>query len=159
MMKKTFKFYNKWHRADIDIELIFGDGTNRKTIDLKPIYHKFYILSICGNLYKNNGLISCGQNLEEILEIFSDDELVQKLFHLWKEYHLNDLNPGTRAQQERIDSYKRNHPDWNYDYTEALEVLKRFYLDEDRVYVYGSNWLVKLIPDEIVSEIKNIIER
>ena len=76
-------------------------------------------------------------------------ELYNRIYQIWKEYHLNDLQYGTKKQTEHLtDELRRvNH------YTEACEYLESIDLLEDRGHEYGNGWLCKEIPEEIVAEI------
>jgi len=43
---------------------------------------------------------SCGQNLDEILEDFPDNEFVKSIHSIWKRWHLNNMRPGSPKQME-----------------------------------------------------------
>ena len=75
--------------------------------------------------------------------------LFNRICEIWQQYHLNDLQSGTRKQTEQLtkELHRADH------YTEACEYLKSIDLFEDRGYKYGHGWLCKEIPAEIVAEI------
>lgn len=131
--------------------LMLADGENIKVKLEDKI--KGLTLSIMG-LCKNSG----GQNYDEIydkyissnMEFKNRDKLI-RLIEIWKEYHLNDLTPGTLRQMEAL-------KDKNLDYTEAVEYLKELNLYIDSGYSYGSAWLFKEIPNEIIIELNTIME-
>lgn len=79
-MKKTYKFYKDKIIASVTIELkddnVFtASGTLHSPTDE------------CG-----------GQCLDEINEYFSDNPKFQKIYRLWKLYHLNDMHPECEHQ-------------------------------------------------------------
>ena len=76
-------------------------------------------------------------------------ELYNRIYHIWKEYHLNNLQSGTKKQTEMLT--KELHKADNY--TEACKHLETIGLLIDRGYKYGTSWLCKEIPSEIVAEI------
>ena len=97
-MQKTFDLgkidYNdtgrKINRVEIDVKL--SDGR----------------LSISGNVWNmhETDSISCGQNLDGLKPYFKYNKLFNKLWLLWKEYHLNDLQAGTTLQMAHINRVK-----------------------------------------------------
>lgn len=88
-------------------------------------------------------------NAERYIMPESKRELFNRICEIWNEYHLNDLQGGTRKQTEHLtkELHRADH------YTEACEYLKSIDLFEDRGYKYGHGWLCKEIPSEIVDEI------
>lgn len=75
--------------------------------------------------------------------------LYNRLYNIWLEYHLNDLQCGTKRQKDTLSKelYRADH------YVDACEYLKSVGLYEDRGYKYGHGWLCKEIPAEVVAEI------
>jgi hypothetical protein len=88
-------------------------------------------------------------NAEQYIVPDEMKNLYNRIYHIWKEYHLNDLQSGTKKQTEHLtkELHRADH------YTEACEYLKGINLFEDRGYQYGHGWLCKEIPEEIVAEI------
>lgn len=88
-------------------------------------------------------------NAEKYIIPDSKRELFNRICEIWQQYHLNDLQSGTRKQTENLtkELHRADH------YTEACEYLKSIDLFEDRGYKYGHGWLCKEIPSEIVAEI------
>lgn len=88
-------------------------------------------------------------NAEQYIVPDEMKELYNRIYHIWKEYHLNDLQSGTKVQTEALtkELHRVDH------YTEACEYLEGIGLFEDRGYKYGHGWLCKEIPEEIVAEI------
>ena len=74
--------------------------------------------------------------------------LYNRIYNIWREYHLNDLQAGTKKQTEAIPK------ELNYvGYKDTCRYLADIGLFEDRGYQYGHGWLCKEIPAEIVAEI------
>lgn len=89
------------------------------------------------------------ENAGEYIMPVGKRELFNRICEIWRQYHLNDLQSGTRKQTEHLTTelHRADH------YTEACEYLKSIDLFEDRGYKYGHSWLCKEIPAEIVAEI------
>ena len=75
--------------------------------------------------------------------------LFNRIYEVWCEYHLNDLQAGTKKQTEAIPIELRN----TNSYMDACRYLADLRIFEDRGYKYGHGWLCKEIPAEIVAEI------
>ena len=75
--------------------------------------------------------------------------LYNRIYEIWREYHLNDLQSGTKKQTALLteELHRADH------YREACKYLESVGLFEDRGYKYGHGWLCKEIPTEIVAEI------
>ena len=97
-----------------------------------------------------------GQCLDHIHEkaeqyIMPDEKrvLYNRIYNIWREYHLNDLQAGTKKQTALLTDTQRRAD----HYDNACETLKYLGLFEDRGFKYGHGWLCKEIPAEIVAEI------
>jgi hypothetical protein len=73
----------------------------------------------------------------------------KRIYEIWDEYHLNELQSGTKRQTAALSDglHRADH------YTEACEYLDSIGLLVDNGFEYGHGWLCKEIPDEIVNEI------
>lgn len=78
---------------------------------------------------------------------------------IWKRWHNNMLRAGTHAQEEVIRDYRKDHPEWVYDYNKACEILSSAGLLFDKAvvngeeiphYKYGSSWLTEHIPEDVI---------
>ena len=96
---------------------------------------------------------TAGQCLDAIFE-FPEMKPYAEIYELWKKYHLNDMHSGTERQEKILDDYVKEHPNWRFDYDEALEILKKKRALTDNGYKYGSKWLYKAIPDEDLAKIR-----
>jgi hypothetical protein len=129
-----------------------SDTRTAQTTTLQTIA-AYKTLSICGN---------GGQNLEETADINSYKELfvtesdLNTIIDIWNKWHLNDMNAGTEKQQAFINEWKKLN---KYEYSEVCEALKEVNLYIDNGYKYGSQWLVKPLPEEVITEITNIFEK
>lgn len=98
----------------------------------------------------------CGQCLDHIHEnaeryIMPDEKraLYNRIYDIWQKYHLNDLQAGTKQQTDAIPEELLKP----YDYKTICGYLQNAELYEDRGYKYGTGWLCKEIPAEVVAEI------
>jgi len=132
-----------------------------KDWELKNEYNKILTLSIVGDVVNRGKSIIFGQindTIKKLLEndgfccLFLKKEDIMKLLEIWKEYHLNDLIPGTKRQMEILKKYGI------VDYETAVEILKQHNLYIDNGYKYGSGWLYKPIPNEVIEFLKDLPE-
>lgn len=147
----------------LDVELKWKDG-------------KGYALSCWGDLVIRESeklglkaIRASGQCLDDAISAFRDCGLrcrmLEKVVPIWNKWHLNDTHAGTERQDEVLDKYKKEHPDWRYDYSEACKILKEHDLYEDKQYLvdgkpykYGSKWLFREIPHEILLELVDALD-
>jgi hypothetical protein len=89
------------------------------------------------------------KNIEQFMAPDELKTLYKRIYEVWCEYHLNDLQVGTKKQTEALtkELHRADH------YTEACEYLESISLLKDREYKYGHGWLCKEIPSEVVAEI------
>lgn len=89
--------------------------------------------------------------------------MLARFFDVWEEWHLNDLQAGSPAQMAWI---AKNPLDTGYPkswYTVYRDALKDAglnpdpnYLHEGKPYSFGSRWLRKEIPPEVVSFLSSL---
>ena len=99
----------------------------------------YYTVSICGEI----GNASFGQNIDTIAELHylkTPQIDLQRLKSLWKEWHLNDMQPNCIHQVA--------FPANEWDERAAQETEKC-----PDGYRYGSKWLLKEAPQEIIDEL------
>lgn len=149
------------------------------TVDLEPIPADAIELSICGNVWnpRHTDLLSGGQDYETIEEHFSHDPRVMRLIAIWKEYHLNGMKAGTRAQDAALKEMPQVVVHKKDLYTEKCEFLKALDLYEVTIpqavranfdykkdkagnlpthYQYGHAWLFAVIPQAIIDEVRQL---
>lgn len=140
--KISFYGSRKVNLPEIEVEL--NESENKTT------------LSICGGIWNSShtDYICCGQCLDTMNEFTSlhDNPLFRLLYRLWSDWHLNDLHAGTEAQEKAL----KDHPCSSY--TDSCEYLKSIDLYEDNGYIYGSSWLYRPIPEEVLNEIKSLFD-
>jgi len=152
-MKKTIEFGKvdargtgrRSNLVTVTVELKTVTGQHKRTIDLEPITN-YVALSIVGDVWNHihTDIICGGQCQDTLAELLPDDEKLQRVIEVWNRWHLNDLMPGTRAQMEVASGLP---------YIEALRVLDKAGLRVDRGYEYGSEWLVEVLPQNIIEEV------
>lgn len=115
--------------------------------------------SASGNIWMGSrrDILSGGQNLEEIAELFPQDQLVQRVVSIWRKWHLNDMHAGSPKQEAFLDTL--NLPNNNH-YENAKAKLQEAGLDPDESYMhggkpysYGSAWLNIDLPADVIAEI------
>lgn len=114
-------------------------------------------LSICGSIWdaKHYDCECCGQCLDTIKEYLPDNAEFSRICDIWEQYHLNDMNSGSKAQTDFLNALKATG--WQYSYESACKELKEAGLYFDKGYKYGSAWLYRPIPDNVLTEIKELI--
>lgn len=99
----------------------------------------------------------CGQCLDDLLQLMPDNEVLKIIYPIWKEYHSNNLHAGTKGQEEALQAYFTEISQ-DYDFGKAVEYLQLIGLYEDRGYKYGSSWLIKPVPDEVVQQLIQVCD-
>jgi len=155
------KHTKEYYRAVIEIET-----KQEKKRDWEVLKKReMTTLTIHGDLYysetgrgKPKG-VSWGQINTTIKEL-GDEWIIppklKRLLEIWEEYHLNDLQAGTKRQTEAL-LKKDKKLIYATNYEKAVEYLKSIGLYEDRWYTYGREWLCKEIPEEILKELEEMI--
>jgi hypothetical protein len=105
--------------------------------------------------YGWHGVLSCGQARSDLMEITKLEPGwtvadVVKLDQIWREYHLNDMKAGCDHQPDEVLVYE-NHPRYGYRQID-LENTPRC---PHTGYKYGSAWLFKALPDDVIEWISH----
>lgn len=125
---------------------------NSKTIDLEPAPKEFYTFSVDGSIGQDQ-FGQCQDSISPLLvkhRVFLENDDIAQIMQFWHRWHLNDMNAGTRDQQ-RFACHK--------DYDANCQELRKLGMYEDRGYKYGHAWLVELIPDDVVKEMKELLKK
>ena len=152
-MKKTFNF----GKIAFDGNKA-GNKNNLVTIEVSFDGTRF---SASGNVWNRlqTDIISGGQNLDELYGYLKDDGLFLKIYSIWKQYHLNDMTPGTPKQMAFLSTIKR--PSNAEFYVWEFEQLKKVDLLYDnwngKPYLYGSGWITNKIPGYIKEDINALL--
>lgn len=155
-----FKRQKKGGRTvHIHIELRKLQHSARNYIDLSPVdIDQGIVVSITGNI-RGCGSGQIIEKFEDFIPFFakSDIDSAKKIAEIWHNYHLNDLQAGTKLQQ---DTLEENRNEWykdkedNYGHQKAF--LENRNLLKDRGYQYGTEWLYKPVPQEIIDFIYSL---
>lgn len=123
------------------------------TIDHKAI-KTFKVLTISGGAwnYHRKDYDYCGQIYDELtpenikaLEKPMTWDKLNRIIEIWKEWHLNDLNPNC-VHQVAFDCNIKEYKEQAKVQTKSCPLK----------YKYGSEWLVRLLPEEIEKEITEL---
>lgn len=124
---------------------------------------KLSITGVEGPLVNGDCRGSCGQinmhdwNIQNYATGW-DDGLARQFREVWDKWHLNDMQAGSPAQEAYLaqNPIKAVYPESHY--TKASEALTAAGLNPDpnythngNPYSYGSAWLKKDVPDEVVA--------
>ena len=62
------------------------------------------VFSACANVWnsKSTDCLCCGQCLDNLVSFFQDDKIYMTIFSMWEKYHLNNMHPGTPAQEKAL---------------------------------------------------------
>jgi hypothetical protein len=119
---------------------------------------KIYLGKIAYTSGKKINRVTIDLCLEQVTKLSINYDTLQSEFTIykyWHKYHLNDSRAGTKLQTDAIENWINAGN--KYDYTAACEYLKSIDLYLDRSYKYGTAWLVQIMPDEVIEDIKQII--
>lgn len=140
-------------RFDITIE----DRVGKDYTDLETKEYTTFSLRASPNISGGSD-----QYFDRIVTVYRDRVPANKLadfdrlYRLWKEYHLNDLTAGTKKQEDCVAEIRKTKPKATYD--ELCELLKAANLFEDNGYKYGHGWLFRPIPSDDINFIKRLCE-
>lgn len=95
-----------------------------------------------------------GQCLDELNEIVKDKKF-KTIYEMWKKHHLNNMHPGTEAQEKALN--EAGLTGWASTYEQCCEYLKSVGLYEDNGYKFGTGWLKREIPQEDLETIKGLL--
>jgi hypothetical protein len=92
----------------------------------------------------------CGSGGQCLDSIKPKTDKQTELINLWKKYHLNGMNPGTKEQNAYIKRAGLIGDKYNYD--QAIKLLKSANLYEvkhpetNKPYKYGEGWIINKLP-------------
>lgn len=167
--------FNRTGRKSNLVEIKIALKTNRNGVE---------VFTASGSIYNHiqSDWISGGQNLDTINEFASmrNNKIFATVYRLWKLYHLNDLNAGTKEQMEFLArpevqksierGRRRKNSFCKYDfqkehdsYYATVRKLKRCKLykvkHNGKDYKYGHGWIAFPIPVEDLKIIKSLFYR
>lgn len=141
----------KTNSAIINVE-IAQKNDSQLTTELLTVNQPF-VLSMSGEIWQPSGHdIDCGgQMLDEFL-YYSGNKKLKRLIEIWKNYHLNDMIPGTEPQMEALKECESS------DFKDRCNFLKDKGLYNDRGYKFGHGWLVRPLPSKILPEVQDLVQ-
>jgi len=144
-------------RTKIDFGKIDGYGNGRKTclVTVEVEVDNNDVFTASADIWNSKGTdyIRCGQCLDYLYQFFENDSKFKKVYEWWKKWHLNDMHAGTEKQEQALeDAGVRG------DYTKECDYLESIGLLVDNGYKFGTAWLKREIPAEILNEMKQFIK-
>lgn len=137
------------------------NGTGRK-INLVTVQIKLEntkngpAFTACANVWnsKQTKYVCCGQCLDDLVPFFKNNEVFMTIFSMWQKHHLNDVHPGTHAQENALK--KAGLEDFANKYSECCEYLKKIGLFCDNGINFGETWVYWPIPEKDLETIKSL---
>lgn len=141
-MKKTYNFEKRQGNKTITVRI---------ELELSQD-NKFSVVGYIKDGLKNYG----GQCQDEIKQLFGDEnETVNTILDMWDKYHLNDMHPGTEAQEKALN--EAGYKNWANEYSKCCEYLDSVGLLIDNGYKFGCGWLKRDIPSQDLEIIKGLL--
>lgn len=159
--KKTFSFGKIAYRNP-------KVRNNEVTVDIewKPNNSGKMVFSASGDVWNNiHTDIYCGGQCLDTLNDFPEikaNPTFQKIYRLWKNYHLNDMHPGTIEQERALESeFGANLILTKYeercDYLKAINLYEVPHPVTGEPYEYGHGWIYYEIPEEDIKIIEELL--
>ena len=120
-----------------------------------------HTVSICGEIRDGRDGGEFGQIIDTISAMYPTDA-VKRIVEFWREWHLNDMCAGTKAQTEFLDAYianRKNVAEFNRElradyYGTCCRILSVEDLLIHCGYKYGTEWLIKIVSQDVIDELK-----
>lgn len=150
MYKRTIQFTDK-NNNSVKLNIEITRKTNHRDYETLVMLDQYDAMAVNGE---------CSAALGAILdEIHPRTETQTKLVNLLREYNLNDLQPGTKEQQDYL---KEKFPNGrrNVSYLEIHKILEDKGLFDSKYgrYEYGSAWLVKRLPTDLYKQLDKLCD-
>ena len=122
--------------------------------------------SACASIWnpRRTDIYAGGQMVEEACAYFPHDKRAQRVLALWRAWHLNDMKAGSPAQEAWLaaNPVTAVYPESHYDKASAALAAAGLNPDPDYLhngipYRYGSAWLKRDIPADVVAEIESLM--
>lgn len=174
-MERTIKigkinFYDNEKRTNHDVEIILRLSLSNDNC--------FSAIANVWN-FPHSDILMGGQCFDTILNDFPEmkkNPIFMEVYDLWKNYHLNDLHAGTKAQEDllkeavkngELNTYGANNYKETCAYLESKDMLydKNYLVSKKQKdgstikvpYQYGTGWLKEEIPEQDLLRIKSLI--
>jgi hypothetical protein len=129
-----------------EIKLVTGDNHTRNYDTLETVTDPYYTVSFTGEVGKDEyGQINLYHTPSEM------SENLKEIFSIWDNYHLNDLQDGTKTQQAYLKQFRST-----LGYDKSCQLLQNAGIYEDRGYRFGSGWLLKVLTVQEINYIKSL---
>lgn len=142
-------------QGDVILTLTIKKEEREKETVNHEIINEYVTLSICGEIktMNNRGWYSCGQILntirnEGMRKLNIPKHELRLILNIWDEYHLNDLKPNC-CHQESFNCNLSNFKELQQAETDKCP----------NGYRYGSKWLVREIPSDVIDTIIELFEQ
>lgn len=126
------------------------EGRDKQTIKHGRV-DRYKTVSISGNCGGNCPGAYAGQIYNELysddIDLSITEDQLSELKFIWKTYHLNDLKAGCEHQN----AISTNENNWK-------EKADKETAKCPQGYKYGSEWLIRIIPDDTILSIKKFFE-
>lgn len=107
----------------------------------------------------NDSRYSCHIKADEIKFSYGwNKEIWLKFLDVWKDWHLNDMNAGTQKQEKAIKEWRRKNKISGLAYDEECKYLKSIRLYTDNGHKYGSSWLLRTLPQDVIDFLESLPE-
>lgn len=123
--------------------------------------------SMCAEIWnpRETDIYCGGQCVDQVAAYFPRDAKAQRMLAIWRAWHLNDMIAGSPAQTAHLETlgewaYGREGFDSHYDWAhnklvEASLQPDPNYLHNGKPYSYGSAWLKRELPADVIAEIQS----
>jgi hypothetical protein len=143
-----------------------GRKVNKTTVEIELADERLSIVGAVWNA-RSTDIIVGGRILPEIAALFPDNAQVQRIAEVAKDWHLNDMHPGTPAQEALLAEHEGEYvgsTSWQYYWACDLLAEHDLLVDTspeygEKGYKYGSNWLTVPLPAEIRAEVQGWIDQ
>ena len=158
--EKRLIFINNKKKIEIELEIQLERFYHQRNYENLKKIKSCLELMIHGHIKEKGKYISVGQCYDTIpkyLKYFSNEQkkLLKNIIKIWKEYHLNTMQAGTKKQQDLL--IKNHLTSFASNYSECCNFLEQKKLLIDRGYKFGSGWLCKKMPLKVINFVKGVI--
>lgn len=157
--EKHLIFINEKKNIEIKINLKLSRFYHLRNYENLKKINSCLELTINGHIKENNFYVCRGQCLDKLpkyIQYFNNEQkkLLKLIRKIWKEYHLNTMQAGTKKQQNLL--IKNHFNAFAVNYEGCCNFLTQKKLLIDRGYKFGSGWLCKKLPIRIINFIKRL---
>lgn len=138
-------------RSPVYLEASIKEKLNQRSVDNK-VLTKFKTLSISGHSRDFAGQIHDELTPDKI-DFTVDKSKVENIKKIWKQWHLNDLHAGTRAQEKALAQVGGVNAN---EYDKQVAFLKKKKLYKNKGYKFGTGWLVDPLPENVEQEVMRL---